>query len=333
MNIKITVLGAGAWGSAVATVLASNGHDVTLWCFESEVTDEIQRNHCNNRYLQGVTLNQNLKTTSSMQEALEDCSFVFEAIPLKFLRTTLEHAKLYAKPEVQWVVLSKGMELDRLLFPSQVIDEIIKSIKPVVVFGGPSFAKELVEGVFTGFVIASQQKDNAKIVSSLVKNNHIKTYITDDIYGVQMGGAVKNIIALMMGIALGTGQQENTRAYLFTHGLCEMVRLTHLFGGRRETIFGLAGLGDMMLTCTGSLSKNLKIGKLLGQGLLLSDLAEQYPALPEGINTLQSIHQFMKEKNTHLPICQGVYDFIFEGKSFKNLLHQLNACEGECEFE
>jgi glycerol-3-phosphate dehydrogenase (NAD(P)+) len=323
MKNTITILGAGAWGTAVATHLAANEHDVILWCYESEVVDEIQTNHTNTHFLPNISLSHKIKASCSFQEALSASDWVFEAVPVKFLREILNQAKPYVKKTQKWVILSKGIEQETLLLPAGIVSEVLGASTEIAIIGGPNFAKELAEQCYTATMIASKNQNIARELSLLLENNYLKTYIIDDITGVQVGGALKNLFTIAMGIAIGSGCKENTRAYLVTKSLEEMAKISLHLGGRSETIYGLAGFGDLFLSCTGTLSKNLKMGKMLGQGHLLSDISTQLTTLPEGINTLQSIKSLIKKYNLNLPICSGTYDFVYEGKSFKNLLYNL----------
>lgn len=319
MHKSITMLGAGAWGTAVAHLLATNGHNVTLWCHEDQLVEEINQQHVNSLYLPDVQLPNDIRATASLQEAFDGAHIIFEAIPVKYLRETLEHVQPYFDQEQLWVILSKGIEQESFLVPAQIIDDVMGCPIKKVVMCGPSFARDLVEFVPTGVVIASDVQHRAQIVARLLRNNYFSCVLSSDLFGVQLCAALKNVFALTIGIAFGAQARDNTVALLLTKALSEMNQIVQMFGGSQETIYGLAGVGDLVLTCYGSLSKNFTLGKLLGQGALLSDISSE-GIFPEGINTIQSLIQFAQKNSLKLPIVQGTYDFIFEGKSFTELV-------------
>lgn len=322
MKQQITVLGAGAWGCAIAHLLATNGHRVTLWCHEPELADEINIQKTNSLFLPGIQLPHNIFATPSLQEALDGASLIFEAVPVSFLRTVLQHAKEFAHPDTVWAILSKGIEQKTLKFPSQILDDILGYKVKKVVIGGPTFARELVNGVVSATTVASDDQARAQLVANILNNDYFKTYLSDDMLGVQAGGALKNVIALTIGIALGSGAGDNTIALLLTQGLQEIGQLTQFFGGKPQTVYGLSGFGDLILTCNGSLSKNLNVGKLLGQGNLLARISSQ-GVLPEGINTVQSVYQILLDQKINAPLMMGTYQFIFEQLSFSVVLAAL----------
>lgn len=319
MRKSITILGAGAWGTAIAHLLATNGHEVTVWCHEPELTEEINQNHTNSFYLPDVELPYNIRATASMQEAFDGAHIIFEAVPVKYLRTVLEHARGFVNKDQIWVILSKGIEQESFLVPSQILDEVMNfSVKKVAVCG-PSFARDLVEAVPTGVIVASDYEHLAQVISSVLINNYFSCTLSGDLLGVQLAAALKNVFALTIGIAFGTQARDNTVALLFTRALAEMGKVVQAFGGQQETVYSLAGVGDLVLTCYGSLSKNFTLGKLLGQGTLLQDISSE-GVFPEGINTIQSLIQLAEKKSLKLPIVQGTYGFIFEYQSFTDLV-------------
>lgn len=322
MHKSITMLGAGAWGTAVAHLLATNGHNVTLWCHEDQLAEEINQQHINSLYLPDVQLPKNVRATASIQEALGGAHIIFEAIPVKYLRETLEHVQPYFDQEQLWLILSKGIEQESFLVPSQIIDDAMGCTVKKVVVCGPSFARDLVEFVPTGVVVASDDQHRAQTGARLLSNDYFSCTLSSDLLGVQLCAALKNVFALTIGIALGAQARDNTVALLLTKALAEMNQIVQMFGGNQETIYGLAGVGDLVLTCYGSLSKNFTLGKLLGQGALLQDISSE-GIFPEGINTIQSLIQLAQKKSLKLPIVQGTYDFIFNAGSFNNLINQV----------
>lgn len=319
MRKSITILGAGAWGTAIAHLLATNGHDVTIWCHEPELTEEINQNQTNSFYLPDVDLPHNIRATASIQEALEGVDIIFEAVPVKYLRTVLEHARTFINKNQIWVILSKGIELESFHVPSQIIDDVMEYAVQKVVVCGPSFARDLVEAVPTGVMVASDHQKLAQTIASLLTNNYFSCSLSDDLLGVQLCAALKNVFALTIGIAFGAQARDNTVALLLTRALAEMADVVQAFGAKQETVYSFAGIGDLVLTCYGSLSKNFTLGKLLGQGALLHDISSE-GVFPEGINTIQSLIQLAEKKSLKLPVVQGTYDFIFEDQSFTDLV-------------
>lgn len=322
MSKTITILGAGAWGTAIAHLLATNGHDVTMWCHEPELTEEINQKNTNSFYLPDVELPGNIRATASIQEALEGAHIIFEAIPVKYLRTVLEHARDFITHNQTWVLLSKGIEQESFLVPSQIIDDVMEYSVKKVALCGPSFAHDLVEAVPTGVMVASDDKKLAHAIALLLSNQYFSCTLSSDILGVQLCAALKNVFALTIGIAFGAQARDNTIALLLTRALAEMAEVIEVFGGNQETIYSLAGIGDLVLTCYGSLSKNFTLGKLLGQGSLLQDISSE-GIFPEGINTIQSLVKLAENKSLNLPIVQATYGFIFEDKSFTDLVAQV----------
>ncbi len=316
----ITILGAGAWGSAIAHLLDTNGHKINLWCHEPEVVHEITSSKTNSRYLPGVTFSDNVYATNDLEQAVKSSEIILESIPVTFLRTITERTKPFVSDKASWVILSKGIEQETLLLPSQIIEDVFEKTVPHVILGGPNFAKELADKQFTASFIAGKDTALVREISNIIKNTYFKPVASDDPLGTQIAGALKNVLALIIGIAYGSGHKENTVAYLFTQGLKEIAMLTQHLGGKKETAYDLPGLGDMVLTCTGTLSKNLKAGRLLAQNRSLEDLKLNFQALPEGINTIQSVYQLIQANNLDLPLCQAAYGFIFKNAPFSNFL-------------
>jgi glycerol-3-phosphate dehydrogenase (NAD(P)+) len=320
MNIEqIAILGAGAWGTAVAQLLADNGSQVLLWCYEPEVAQAINDTRLNKSYLPGVLLHENIIPTTSLAQALA-CRWIFEAIPVKFLRAIITQAEPFVSEESIWVILSKGIEHDSLFFPAEIVRDVLGKQSKIAIFAGPTFARELAEKQFTATHIASSDETILQALYNLLANHYFRPFGTTDVIGVQVGGALKNVLALASGLAQGSGHKDNTIAYLLTRGLGELALVAQHLGGKMETVYGLSGLGDMILTCTGSLSKNLKAGKLLAQGSSLNDLVAVFKTLPEGINTVQSMHQLIMRDNLELPLLKAVYEIIFEQKPTTLLL-------------
>ncbi len=327
MMNKVTILGAGAWGTAIATLLAENGHDVTMWCYEQDVADDVNRNGLNSRYLPGIKLQKNIRATANLQEAVQSSSWLFEAVPVTCLNSVFTSAKTWMTPEHRIVVLSKGVDADSLRLPVEIITEALGFQHEIAILGGPNFAHELAQKVPTATVVASASRAMIFDIAKMLDNQFFKVYGSDDVIGVQVGGAFKNVMALALGLANGAQCRENTVAYLMTQAVHEMAQISIALGGKPETIYGLSGFGDLVLCCTGSLSRNFKVGRLLGQGAKLSDLTKQFPVLPEGVNTLQVVKKLADRHELSLPLCLGTHDFVFQGKPFNSVLDQLMSAE------
>lgn len=329
---QITILGAGAWGTAIATLLADNGHSVLLWCHEPEVAQGINKNHSNQHYLPGILLSERITATADLKVALEGAEWIFEAVPVAYLRAILDQAKGWYSPIQKWVIMSKGIEQETLRLPTQIIDDVFGVHVRKAVVAGPSFAADVVRKQITGVVVASESCDDALMLQTMLANAYFRPYITTDILGVQIGSALKNVIALGIGMLKGAGYADNAQAYMLTRGLREIAQLAHSMGGKQETVYGLSGMGDLVLTSMGSSSKNMALGKLLGAGESLEQIAQRFGTLPEGLNTVKSIHRLTHRYKLTLPLCAGIYEVIFEQKPLNVMLQELMSrpLENEC---
>lgn len=324
MNItpqNIAVLGAGAWGTAVAKLLAENGHNVTLWCYEQEVVHIINQTNINSQYLPNVLLPKNIIATTNINEAVGKSDYIFEAIPVKYLRSTCAMLDKNKAINKIWVVLSKGIEDSTLFVPSPILQDCFDNSIKYAVVSGPNFAAEICQKALTGTLVASPKADIAKQVRSLLHNEWFRTYPSYDPIGVQIAGAFKNIIALGIGIVHGAGQtSHNTHSYFLTRGLDEMSELISHSGGEKETAYSLAGVGDLVLTCTGTLSKNLRAGIMLGKGNTRAHIEEKMHLLPEGFNTIQALLAPIKKNKLDMPLTIGIYQCIYENAAPSTLL-------------
>jgi glycerol-3-phosphate dehydrogenase (NAD(P)+) len=330
---QIAIVGEGAWGTAVATLLAHNGHAVTIWCYHQEVAEQITTQHRNEKFLPGIMLDPSIRATSDMKEAVCEAHWVFEAIPVKFLRSVLKETKSCFDPDQVWVVLSKGIEKETLLFPTQIIDEIFGVSVKKTIFAGPSFANDVAKKQITAVTVAAPDCDLGVELQQILANDYFRPYITTDMIGVQVGAALKNVIALGVGMLDGAGYTDNAKAFLLTRGLHEMVQLATKLGGKQETLYGLSGIGDLVLTAMGSLSKNLEVGKRLGSGQSLEKILKETGYIPEGINTVQSVKQLMEKEKIDLPICRGIYNVIFTDTTIEQMLTSVmhEPLSWECE--
>ncbi len=331
MKHTVTVLGEGAWGTAVALLLASKGHRVILWCHNEQNAKALATTRKNEIYFPEHKLGDLIEPTADMQHALSS-RYIFEAIPVKYLRSVLQQARLHARTEHVWISLSKGIEQHTLLFPSQIIKELIPQLSAIAVVSGPSFAQEVAEQKITALTVAAQDCDVAIQIQKMVASSYIKPYTSTDMIGVQVGGALKNVISLGIGIAHGAKLSENSKAFLFTRGFREILLLTKLLGGRQETLMGLSGIGDLVMSAYGILGRNRACGELLGSGMSLAEVSKKYDVLPESINTVKSVYEMAQKYEAEMPVCTGIYRCVYERYSMQKLLNELmqSPLEQEC---
>ncbi|WP_025209897.1 NAD(P)H-dependent glycerol-3-phosphate dehydrogenase [Hippea sp. KM1] len=321
-TLKIGVLGAGSWGSAIANLLAINGHDVLLYVRERDLFEQLKARRINTVYLDGVVLNERLKFTNNITEAAEDKDVVVSAIPVKYLRETL---KLISLPVEGLVVsLSKGMENETFCRPSEIIQNSLKIPNDrVVVLSGPNFAKEVAKGLPTATVVASTSRPSARLIQEAFSNSFFRVYTSDDVVGVEVCGALKNIMAIASGISDGLNLGDNARASLITRGLSEISRLGLKLGAKSQTFMGLAGIGDLLLTATGNLSRNRTVGLRIAKGEKLSDILQSMKMIPEGVNTARSVYNLSQKEGIDMPITAEVYEILYKDKDPLKALNDL----------
>lgn len=322
---KVAVIGEGAWGTAIASVLASNDINVNLWCYHQDVVESIKQSHENKRFKPGYKLSPLIQPTTDLQLALEEVTWVFEAIPVQYLRSILTQAQPFYNLKQQWVVLSKGIEQKTLKFPSEMIQDVFGKNANIYALLGPSYADDLMQQQITAVSLAASTCEQGFELQQLIVNNYFRPYVTTDLIGVQLGGALKNVLALALGMMDGAHYGDNAKMFVLTRGLHEMVKLARAMGALQETMYGLSGVGDLVLTAMGSKSRNREVGKRLGSGQSLDDILEQTGYIPEGINTVKSIAQLSKNYNLELHILQGIYSIIFEETSLDIFLKNLIA--------
>ena len=311
MNERIAVLGAGSWGTALAVHCARAGHDVTLWGRDESLMDEIGSTRENQRYLPGIKIDERIFTTASVQDALGDARLVIAAVPSHGMRYVLRSAAPWFARDAIIVSATKGLETDTLARMSEVMADETGAGRAVVVLSGPSFALEVARGLPTAVVVASKNADAAATVQDLLKGPALRLYGSDDVTGVEFGGALKNVIAIAAGVVEGLGIGHNAMAALITRGLVEMSRLASAEGSRRETLAGLSGLGDLVLTCTGDLSRNRRVGIELGRGRSLADILASTRMVAEGVRTTGVALALGERHGVELPLAAqmaGVLD-------------------------
>lgn len=317
----IAVIGAGSWGTAMAAHLASKDYDVTIWAREPEVAREINEKGTNQQFLPDVQLPESLQATTSLKEALHRARHVLCAVPSQFVRGVFQEVARYIEPEAVVVSLSKGIEKTTLLTPSQVLKQLLNN--PIAVLSGPSFAKEVVRRLPTAVTLAVESASLGLLLQEVFNTTEFRVYTHDDVLGVELGGALKNVIAIAAGVADGLRLGYNARAALITRGLAEIVRLGVAMGASAKTFSGLSGIGDLVLTCTGPLSRNYTVGYKLGQGKKLKEILSEMKEVAEGVETAQSAKALAEKYSVEMPIVQEVYSVLYEDKPPQEALQTL----------
>ena len=320
-SMKITVLGAGAWGTALAISLAQR-HQVTLWTRNPAQLAEMRSSGKNQRYLPDIPLPPTLKLEADFNIALIDVEMIVLAVPISALRDTLGKIATLSTP-VAVIWLCKGFETETALLAHQVVAEVLPNTFKSGVLSGPSFAEEVAKGLPTALVLASSDIEFARLAAQNLHNPRLRIYTSSDVIGVEVGGAVKNVLAIAAGISDGMGFGYNTRAALLTRGLSEMTRLGIKMGGLAETLGGLSGVGDLILTCTGDLSRNRKVGLLLAQKHTLPSILRELGHVAEGVYSVRAVHQLVTQLKVDMPICLAVYRILYEGVDAANAVEGL----------
>jgi glycerol-3-phosphate dehydrogenase (NAD(P)+) len=323
---RCAVIGAGAWGTVLANVLARNGHSVVLWALEEDVVSSVNAMHENARFLAGFTLDPSLLASSSLASAIDGATLVCVATPAQHLRSVLSSAHGSLSPSATMCVASKGIEHDTLALMSDIVAEEAPK-HAVVALSGPSFAAEVAAQQPTAIVAASDDLGAAETVQEAFSNSHLRIYTHDDVIGVELGGALKNVIAVAAGIVEGVGLGFNSRAALITRGLAEMTRLGTSLGAQPATFAGLAGMGDLVLTCTGSLSRNRAVGMAIGKGATLEEALAGKETVAEGVATTRSALALAIREQVEMPIVEMVHRILFDGHSARRAVSELMSRE------
>lgn len=322
---KIGVIGAGSWGTALANHLAAKGYVIDLWAFEEEVKEQIETEHENKIFLSGAKLSENIIPTNDIKTAVSGKDIILIVVPSHVMRETAKKMAEFIPKNAIIISASKGIENKTHLTMLGVLKENIPGIPEgnFVALSGPSFAKEVVQHLPTVVAVASTDKDIAVQVQHVFAAPFFRVYVNDDPAGVEVGGAIKNVIAIAAGVSDGLGLGLNARAALITRGLTEMKRLGACFGSDPHTFAGLAGVGDLLLTCTGNLSRNYTLGIQLGEGKTLNKILEERRTVAEGVKTTRSVYNLSKKLGIELPICNEVYHILFEEQLPKKSINRL----------
>lgn len=328
--MKITVIGAGSWGTCLAWLLADRGFPVTLWAYETEIVEQIRFDRQNRLYLPGVLLPETLTATTALDEAAQGADVLVFVVPSHVARPILTRlapilAAVAGGPLPMIVSATKGIEVETGHLMTEVMTEVLpEAVHPrLAVLSGPSFAKEVCQRLPTAVVIASRDADIAESLQHLCATSFFRVYRSTDVIGAQLGGALKNVMALAAGGADGLGLGHNTRAALIARGLAEMVRLGVAMGADAQTFAGLSGLGDLVLTCTGELSRNRTVGYQIGQGRKLAEILQGMKAVAEGVNTTKSAFLLAKRHGVEMPIVERLHAVLFDGKDPRQAVVEL----------
>jgi glycerol-3-phosphate dehydrogenase (NAD(P)+) len=326
------VVGAGAWGTALAAVLAGKGHRVTLWSHEVDVAESINAGR-GNRYLPDVVLTEGLRAETDLSAAVSGAGLVVSATPSQFVRGVMERAAPDLEAEALLISASKGVELGSLLRMDEVLSDVLPAqiMDRFCVLSGPSFAAEVARGAPTAVVVASRDEDAAVRARDAFLTPSFRVYTSDDVIGVELAGALKNVVALAAGVSAGLGYGHNTLAALITRGLAEITRLGVAAGAEKATFYGLAGLGDLVLTCTGSLSRNRTVGYRLGQGEALPAILADMTGVAEGVLAAEAVRELARRHDVEMPIMEQMYAIVHEGRSPSEALRTLMAREPKSE--
>lgn len=317
---KIGVIGAGAWGTALAQSLANSGRDVLMWARENEVVESINNDHENSMYLKDVRLNEMIKATHNMDD-ISHCDLFLISTPAQHVRTTLETMKA-ALADKPFIICAKGIEIKTGHMMSEVAEQVIPGCK-VGVLSGPTFASEISRGLPCAVTLAMKDKVLGEKVVESMGSRTLRTYLTDDIIGTQVGGAVKNVIAIASGVVTGRKMGESARCALITRGLTEMGRLASALGAKKSTLMGMCGVGDTMLTCSSMQSRNFSLGFALGEGKTLEEILGERIAVTEGVHTAKALRVMAQNNAVDMPISRAVNEFLNENVPIDEIIEKL----------
>lgn len=323
MTKRIAIIGAGSWGTALAVIGARAGHEVVLWSRDPEITKSINEHRINSRYLTETSIPERVIATSDIETALDEASLVLLAAPSHAARELLTAMSPALDDDAIIVSVSKGIEIDTGKRISEIVKEVAGGARSFVCLSGPSFAKEVVAGQPTAIVAASKDAAAARTVQTDFSYENLRIYTNADVIGVELGGSVKNVMAIAAGMSTGLGLGANSVAALITRGLAEITRLARREGAHLETLMGLAGLGDLVLTCTGSLSRNRYFGEQLGKGIAPDVIASNMTEVAEGVKTALAVKHLADRAGLELPITNEVNAVIYEGKSVQAAVTEL----------
>jgi len=309
---KAAVIGGGSFGTVVANILADNNIETWQWLRDSSVADAINNQHLNPKYLPDTPLNPALKATTDIDAAISDADVIFVSVPSRYVREVVSSFADRLKPHQALVSTTKGIEPEHFLLMSQVLEELCPD-SPVGVLSGPNLAKEIARRELAATVIASKHSDLRRMVQAGLSCSYFRVYASDDLYGVELSGALKNIYAIVSGFVAALGMGENSRSMIITRSLAEMSRFAVALGANPLTFLGLAGVGDLVVTCSSPLSRNYRVGYAIGEGKSLEEAVESLGEVAEGVNTLRYVRAKAAELDIYMPLVMGAYEILFNG--------------------
>lgn len=329
--MKVGLLGGGSWGTTVASLTAKNAETV-LWARDEETVNEINNHHTNSKYLPGALLHKSLTATTSIEEVVSTADVLIMGIPSQYFRSVLKEAKPFIRPWIPIISLAKGLELGTKMRMTQIIEQELPG-HPAGVLTGPNLAKEIHSGQAAAAVISMVDQIIAKKLQGIFNSGVFRVYTNNDVIGCELGGALKNIMAIATGMGDGADAGDNTKAALITRGLSELTRLGTAMGGKRRTFAGLAGMGDLVATCMSSKSRNHHVGFQLGQGKSLNEIIAEMNEVAEGVKTAKAVMELASDYNVDMPISREVYKVLYEGntvyEAFKGLIKLESGSEQE----
>lgn len=330
--MKIGVIGAGSWGTALSVLLNKNGHDVTIWSIMQDEIDMLEKEHEHKSKLPGVILSDTISFTTDLEKTVKENEILVLAVPSPFIRSTSKNMKNFVKEGQIIVSVAKGIEESTLLTMSEVVEEEIPQAK-VCVMCGPTHAEEVGRGIPTTIVVGAKEKSTANLLQDIFMNENFRVYTSPDILGMEIGAALKNVVALAAGVADGLGYGDNTKAALITRGIAEITRLGIAMGGKFETFAGLTGIGDLIVTCSSMHSRNRRAGILIGQGKTMKEAMYEVQMVVEGVYSAKAALGLSKKFNVELPIIEQVNLILFENKNAGEAVKDLMIRDKKIEIE
>lgn len=329
---RVTVLGDGGWGTALALVNARRGNEVLLWSAFADYAAQMKERRENFKFLPGVPLPQNVRLSSDLNEALSFSEIIVIAVPTQFVRGVLKKVRPLLRGKKIFVSVAKGIEKGTCMRPSQVVYAELGDV-PLVILSGPSHAEEVSRGIPTLVVAASKQPENAIKVQNVFRDKFFRIYVQNDAIGVELGGALKNVIAVAAGVCDGLGFGDNTKSGLLTRGLFEMSRLGVKLGANPTTFFGLSGAGDLMTTCFSQHGRNLRVGRELGKGRKIKDILKDMEMVAEGVDSAEAVHELCQREGIMIPIMEEVYNILCKDKDPKQAVSDLLSRDAQEEWK
>jgi len=319
---NVAVLGGGSFGTVIANIIAQNGHNTFLWMRDADQAETLNRDRENPAYLPGFTLHDKITATQNLEQAVAEADMVFVAVPSSGFREVVRQIRPSVKKGVILISLTKGIEAETFKLMSQILKEEVPTAK-VAVVSGPNLAKEIANSTPTGAVVASKDADVRKAVQKTLRSLTFRVYANDDMFGVELGGSLKNIYAILAGMAEARGMGHNTNSMLVTRSLTEMARFGLALGADPMTFLGLSGVGDLIVTCSTPLSRNFRVGKALGEGKSIDEILAELGQVAEGVNTLKQVIGKAKSLGIEMPLAQGLYEIIYNNQDIEHIISSL----------